>query len=339
MREAMLYEKLENDAVLCNLCAHHCKIRPGKLGICAVRENREGTLHTLVYGRSISAAVDPIEKKPLYHFLPGASAFSIATAGCNFRCLFCQNADISQLSREDSKGWSRYARDLPPRTVLSLAAAHGCAAIAYTYTEPTIFFEYAYDTARLASQQGIKNVFVTNGFMTLEALDAIGDNLHAANIDLKAFSDRFYKELCAGRLQPVLDSIAKMHEMGVWVEVTTLLIPGENDDEGELRELAAWLAALDPDVPWHVSRFHPAYKMRHHSPTPVSVIHRAVEIGYEAGLHYVYAGNVPGDRYEHTRCPACDAVAIERFGYHIRNKLVSGNKCPACGEELAIVAA
>ncbi len=339
MHEAMLYEKLDDGAVRCNLCAHRCNIRPGKLGICAVRENHDGTLYTLVYGQSISAAVDPIEKKPLYHFLPGATAFSIATAGCNFRCLFCQNADISQLSKEGGKRWSRYARDLPPETVVSLAASYGCATIAYTYTEPIIFFEYAYDTARLASQQGIKNIFVTNGFMTPEMLDTIGSDLDAANVDLKAFTDRFYKKLCGGRLQPVLDSIARMHEMGVWVEITTLLIPGENDDEGELRELAAWLVALDPDVPWHISRFHPDYKMRDHPPTPVSSIHRAAKIGYETGLRYVYAGNVPGDPYEHTRCPACGAAAIERFGYRLRNKLVEGNKCPQCGETLAIVTA
>ncbi len=337
MREAMLYEKLGEDVVRCNLCAHRCKIQPGKLGVCAVRENRDGTLHTLVYGRSISAAVDPIEKKPLYHFLPGTTAFSIATAGCNFRCLFCQNADISQLSKEGGAGWSRYARDLSPETVVSLAASYGCATIAYTYTEPTVFFEYAYDTARIATQRGIKNVFVTNGYMTPEALETIGSDLHAANVDLKAFTDSFYKKLCGGRLQPVLDSIAKMHQAGVWVEVTTLLIPGENDDESELRELAAWLAALDPDVPWHISRFHPDYKMRAHPPTPVDSIHRAVEIGCEAGLRYVYAGNVPGDPHEHTRCPACGAVVIDRFGYRIRNKLVKGNRCPHCGERLAIV--
>ena len=339
MHEAMLYEKLKDSAVRCDLCAHRCKIQPGKMGVCAVRENRDGTLYTLVYGQSISAAVDPIEKKPLYHFLPGATAFSIATAGCNFRCLFCQNADISQLSKEGGQRWSRYARELPPERVVSLAASYGCATIAYTYTEPTIFFEYAYDTARLASRQGIKNIFVTNGFMTPEMLEAIGSDLHAANVDLKAFTDRFYKRLCGGRLQPVLDSIARMHEMGVWVEVTTLLIPGENDDEGELRELAAWLAALDPDVPWHISRFHPDYKMRDHPPTPVDSIHRAVEIGYQAGLRYVYAGNVPGDPHEHTRCPSCGTVAIERHAYHIHNKMVEGDKCPQCGQALAIVTA
>ncbi len=339
MHEAMLYAKLDDGTVRCDLCAHRCKIRPGKRGVCAVRENREGTLYTLVYSQAISAAVDPIEKKPLYHFLPGATAFSIATAGCNLSCLFCQNADISQLSKEGSESWARYARDLPPESVISLAIGHDCATIAYTYTEPTIFFEYAYDTARLASQRGIKNVFVTNGFMTPEMLETIGNDLHAANVDLKAFSTRFYKKNCGGQLQPVLDSIAKMHHMGVWVEVTTLLIPDENDDENELRELAAWLAALAPDIPWHISRFHPDYKMRDHPPTPVSRIHRAVEIGLEAGLRYVYAGNVPGDPYEHTRCPSCGAVAIERFGYHIRNKLVDGNKCPQCGATLAIATA
>ncbi|MFZ5919034.1 MAG: AmmeMemoRadiSam system radical SAM enzyme [Chloroflexota bacterium] len=337
MHEAMLYQKLDDGAVRCDLCAHRCKIRPGQTGICAVRENRDGTLYTLVYGQSISAAVDPIEKKPLYHFYPGATALSIATVGCNFSCQFCQNADISQLSKEGGKGWQRQARNLSPETIVTLATSYGCATIAYTYTEPTIFFEYASDTARLASQQGIKNILVTNGYMTPEMLEAIGSDLHAANVDLKAFTDRFYRQVCGGRLQPVLDNIATMHAMGVWIEVTTLLIPGENDAEAELRDLAAWLAALDPDIPWHISRFHPDYKMRDHPPTPVSSIHHAVEIGYQAGLRYVYAGNVPGDPYDHTRCPACGAVAIERFGYRIRNKLVNGNHCPACGEALAVV--
>ena len=338
MREAMLYEKLNNGMVRCNLCAHRCKIQAGKLGLCAVRENREGRLHTLVYGQSISAAIDPIEKKPLYHFLPGSQAFSIATAGCNFNCSFCQNADISQLAREGSQDWKRHSRDLPPEAVVSLAASYNCATIAYTYTEPTIFFEYAYDTARLASRQGIKNIFVTNGFMTPELLDTIGSDLHAANVDLKAFTNRFYKKLCGGRLQPVLDSIVKMHQLGVWVEVTTLLIPGENDDEQELGEIAGWLAALDPNIPWHISRFHPAFKMRSHPPTPVSSIHRAVEIGRAAGLNYIYTGNVPGDVYQHTVCPTCKAVTIERSGYHVRNKLVDGNICPQCGAALTIIA-
>lgn len=336
MREAMLYQKLDNGGVQCDLCAHRCKIKPGKRGICAVRENQDGTLFTLVYGKSISAAVDPIEKKPLYHYLPGTNAFSIATVGCNFRCDFCQNADISQASKESARDPARWARDLPPEQVVNLAEAYECATIAYTYTEPTIFFEYAYDTAVLATRRGIKNVFVTNGYMTPEALDTIGDNLHAANVDLKSFSDEFYRKLCGGSLQPVLDSIRKMCRMGVWVEVTTLVIPGHNDSDDEFRGIAEFLVDVDSDIPWHLSRFVPRYKMLDAVLTPVSTLHRAAEIGYDMGLHYVYVGNVPGDRYEHTRCPSCGQTVITRVGYNVRTNL-KGDSCPKCGSRLAIV--
>ena len=335
MKEAMLYDGLDEGKVRCALCAHRCTIVPGKRGICQVRENRDGTLYTLVYGRTISAAVDPIEKKPLYHFYPGSTAFSIATVGCNLSCLFCQNADISQAPREQV-GWERWAKEMAPERVVRLAQREGSQSIAYTYTEPTIFFEYAYDCARLASRAGIKNVFVTNGYMTAETLDTIGTDLHAANVDLKG-SDAFYKKLCGARQGPVMDAIAKMREMGVWVEVTTLIIPGHNDDEATLRAIAEFLHSVDPDIPWHLSRFGPRYKLLDAPPTPVQTLHRAADIGYEVGLRYVYAGNVPGDRYEHTRCPECGAICIHRYGYHIRNLLVEGNKCATCGYELAVV--
>jgi len=334
MKEAMLYQKLDDGAVRCALCAHRCRIAPGKAGICAVRENREGMLYSQVYGRSISAAVDPIEKKPLYHFYPGARAFSIATVGCNFSCAFCQNADISQAPRE-GRAWETWARDLPPEQVVHAARRERCTTIAYTYTEPTVFFEYAYDCSVLATEAGLKNIFVTNGYMTAEALDVIGENLHAANVDLKG-SDEFYRRLCGARQGPVLDAIRKMREMGVWVEVTTLVIPGHNDDEATLRDIAAFLASVDPDMPWHLSRFGPRYKLLDAPPTPVSTLHRAAEIGYQAGLRYVYAGNVPGDTYEHTRCPECGQICIHRYGYTIRN-LMDGRKCPTCNYELAVV--
>jgi pyruvate formate lyase activating enzyme len=334
MKEAMLYQKLDEQSVRCGLCAHRCSIKPGKKGVCGVRENHDGTLYTLVYGKAISAAVDPIEKKPLFHFYPGAKAFSIATVGCNFRCAFCQNADISQAPREQP-GWEQWSKDLPPQEVIRLAQRNSCQTIAYTYTEPTVFFEYAYDCAVLASQAGIQNIFVTNGYMTPEALETIGQDLHAANVDLKG-SDDFYKELCGARMQPVLDAIAQMHEMGVWVEVTTLVIPGYNDDDTTLRSIADFLVSLDPDIPWHISRFLPHYKLLDAPPTPVSTLHHAAEIGYQAGLRYVYAGNIPGDQYEHTRCPECGQICIHRYGYHIRN-LMDGRKCPTCGYELALV--
>lgn len=334
MKEAMLYEKLENQAVRCMLCAHRCQIKPGKRGICGVRQNRDGVLYTLVYGQAISAAVDPIEKKPLNHFYPGSTAFSIATVGCNFQCQFCQNADISQAPRERT-GWEAWSRDLPPQQVVQMAQQRGCQSIAYTYTEPTIFFEYAYDCAVLASEKGLKNVFVSNGYMTPEALQTIDGHLHAANIDLKG-SDAFYKKLCGGRLQPVMDSIVKMREMGVWVEVTTLVIPGHNDDDETLRSLAAFLASVDPDMPWHISRFSPRYNLLDAPPTSAATLHRAAGIGLSAGLRYVYVGNVPGDQYEHTICPECGQICIHRYGYMIRN-LMDGRKCPTCGYELAII--
>jgi pyruvate formate lyase activating enzyme len=331
----MLYETLSDGSVRCALCAHRCHVNPGGRGICRVRENRDGSLYSLVYGEAVSAAADPIEKKPLYHFLPGTQAFSIAAVGCNFRCDFCQNADISQASKGQGS-WKGWARPLSPQAVVDLAQQQRCASIAYTYTEPTVFFEYAYDTAVLATPQGIKNIFVTNGFMTAQALDVIGKDLHAANVDLKSFREESYRRLCGGHLQPVLDSIQKMHHDGVWVEVTTLLIPGENDGDEELRDIARFLARTDPDIPWHISRFIPHYRMQDHSLTPVESIHRAVEIGYQEGLHYVYAGNVPGDRYEHTRCPHCGEVVVHRRGYRTQSQL-DGTSCPACAQELAFV--
>jgi pyruvate formate lyase activating enzyme len=334
MKEAMLYQKLSEQEVECALCAHRCRIQPGKVGICGVRRNQEGTLYTLVYGKAISTAVDPIEKKPLYHFYPGATSFSIATVGCNFRCSFCQNADISQAPREQP-GWERWARDLPAETVVQQAQQARCATIAYTYTEPTVFFEYAYDCALLATRAGLKNIFVSNGYMTAEALDTIGEDLHAANIDLKG-SDEFYRKVCGGRAQPVMDAIAKMRQMGVWVEVTTLIIPGHNDDDDTLRQIAAFLYAVDPDMPWHLSRFGPRYKLLDAPVTPVATLHRAAEIGYQAGLRYVYAGNVPGDRFEHTRCPECGQICIQRYGYTV-HMLMDGRRCPTCGYELAVI--
>jgi pyruvate formate lyase activating enzyme len=332
-REAMLYAKLDDHLVRCALCAHRCTIKPGRRGICGVRENQEGVLYTLVYGEAIAAHVDPIEKKPIYNFLPGTRSFSIATVGCNFHCRFCQNADISQAPRE---GLSLAGEEFPPEQVVRVAKRYACDSIAYTYTEPTIFFEYAYDTAKLAHQEGIKNIFVTNGYMTLEALEEIEAYLDAANVDLKSFDDGFYRRLCGARLRPVLETIEAMHQRGVWVEVTTLLIPGLNDSEDELEQIAQFLAGIDVDIPWHVSRFTPRYKMLDKPQTPVDTAHRAAEIGREAGLRYVYVGNAPGNMYENTLCPACGAVAIARIGYHTTLNL-EGSRCGSCGQELAVV--
>ncbi len=333
-KEAILWEELGDGLVHCFLCAQECRIRPGRTGVCGVRENRDGRLYTLVYGEIVAANVDPIEKKPLYHFLPGTQAFSIATVGCNLRCRFCQNADISQASK--GKAETVHGEPLAPERAVELAREYGCASIAYTYTEPTIFMEYVLDIARPAVEAGLANVFVSNGFMTPQAREAILPYLHAANIDLKGFSDRYYRRLCGARLQPVLDTIRELHAGGVETEVTTLVIPEENDSDEELRSVAGFLVGVSPDIPWHISRFFPTYELTERPPTPVETLQRAARIGREAGLHYVYLGNVPGEA-EDTLCPACGTVAIRRWGYRVE---VPGqaDRCAACGASLRVVA-
>ena len=340
MTEARLYEKLDQNKVQCHLCAHRCTIAEGKRGICQVRENRDGTLYTLVYGQAISQAIDPVEKKPLFHFHPGSTAFSFATVGCNFRCAFCQNWQISQLAREEGRICGHQAS---PDYLASAASHYGCKSIAYTYTEPTVFFEYAYDTALKAARWGIKNIYVTNGYMTEEMLDAFGSHLHAANVDLKSFRDEFYHKTCGARLQPVLDTLKAMKKRGIWVEITTLVVPGQNDSEEELQDIAQFVAQeVGVEVPWHVSRFHPDYQMQdgHHA-TPVSTLHRARELGQRAGLRYVYEGNipvlsgrdgVPSSEGENTLCYNCHNLLIQRYGFSVKkNVILPGSKCPFCG--------
>ncbi len=287
MKEAMLYEKLSEKKLQCNLCAHHCKISPGRTGFCGVRQNQEGVLYSLVYAKAIAAGVDPIEKKPLYHFHPGSKAYSIATVGCNFRCGFCQNWQISQ----HPEGLADSC-DFPPEEVVAKAKEAGCLSIAYTYSEPTIFFEYAYDTAKLAKARGLYNVFVTNGYMASEAISLIRPYLDAANIDLKSFSEEFYRKICGAHLEPVLDSIRLMKEAGIWIEITTLVIPGKNDSPKELKNLAAFIAGVSKDIPWHISRFHPDYKFLDYPPTSIEILEEAQEIGKKAGLKHIYLGNV-----------------------------------------------
>lgn len=327
-REAMLYEKLENDCVQCNLCAHRCRIKPDGRGICGVRENREGILLSLVYGKIIAENVDPIEKKPLFHVYPGSRSFSIATVGCNFRCIFCQNHDISQMPRETG---SIMGREVSPSSIVERAKKSGSRTISYTYTEPTIFFEYAYDIARIAAEKGLKNIFVTNGFMTEEMLETISPHLHAANVDLKSFSDNFYKKRCGARLKPVLDSLKKMKKLGIWVEVTTLLIPTLNDSDDELRQIAEFICSIGVETPWHISRFHPHYEMTTIPPTPVATIHRAAAIGKACGLKYIYSGNIPGDEGEGTKCSHCGEHLIDRYGFTIEKLNLKGAHCPRCG--------
>ena len=333
MKEAMLYEMRDGDAV-CRLCAHRCRIDDGARGKCGVRLNRDGKLHSLVYGRLIAHGVDPIEKKPLYHFMPGTESFSIATAGCNFFCDFCQNWQISQMSHE---GGEIYGEHFTPQAVVAQARATGCASIAYTYTEPTIFFEFAYDCGVLAHEAGLKNVFVTNGYQTPEAIEKMKGVVDAANVDLKSFSDDFYRDRCGARLAPVLKAIELMHGAGIFLEVTTLLIPGENDSQDEVESIAGFIASISPDIPWHISRFHPQYKQTGKAWTPAGTIMGAVEIGKRAGLRYIYPGNLPAGDLEHTYCPKCGHKVVERAGFASRNVGLDGRKCSACGEDLNFV--
>ena len=332
IKEAMLYEKLDGQHVRCALCSHRCRIAPEKRGICGVRENREGSLCTLVYGPVVAANVDPVEKKPLYHVLPGSDSYSIAAAGCNFRCSFCQNHEISQMPREEGR---IAGREMTPREVVNKALYTESKSVSYTYTEPTIYFEFARETGLLACEEGLKNIFVTNGFMTQEALGAASGWLDAANVDLKSFRDDFYRTYCGARLEPVLETLRGMKKKGIWVEVTTLVIPTLNDDEAELRDIAAFIRSLGDEVPWHVSRFFPRYKSQSLSPTPVKTIDRALEIGREAGLKHVYGGNVPGSDSDNTYCVLCKQLLIGRQGYTIRAYNLEGGRCRRCGTALA----
>ncbi len=331
MKEALLYEKLEDGRVKCHLCNHYCTISPGKRGICAVRENIDGTLYTLVYGKVIAAHIDPIEKKPLFHFYPGSKSYSIATVGCNFKCDHCQNYEISQYSKE-------YYPDIPgiemtPEQIVKEAKQARCESISYTYTEPTIFFEFAYDCARLARENGIKNVFVSNGYTSPEAVKLIAPYLDANNIDLKG-DENFYRKVSGARLQPVLDTIKLMKELGVWVEVTTLIIPTYNDSENFLRWCAEFIKSIDPAIAWHVTQFYPTYKLLNQPRTPISTLRKAREIGLKAGLKYVYEGNVPGEGGENTYCPECGELLIERFGYTLTKIKMKHSKCFKCGARI-----
>lgn len=332
MKEAMFYKKLEEDKVDCFLCAHRCRIKPEMRGKCGVRENRDGVLWSLVYEKLIAQHIDPIEKKPLFHFYPGTRSYSIATAGCNFRCLFCQNADISQSPHEYR---IIYGQDVPAREVVEQAGKTQCATISYTYTEPTIFMEYALDVARRAHEVGLRNVFVSNGYMTEEALDAVTPYLDAANVDLKAFTDHYYSEQCGAHLKPVLKTLEGMKKRGIWLEVTTLIIPGLNDDPEELRDLAQFIVSIGPETPWHVSRFHPTYRLTDRPSTPVQTLQNARKIGVEAGLRYVYTGNIPGDEYENSYCHRCGALLIERFGFSLQMRGMKEGVCSHCSTPLA----
>jgi len=332
MKRALLQDPRENNQVQCSLCSHRCIIAPGKRGICSVRENRDGILYSLVYDKVIARNIDPIEKKPLFHFLPGSRSYSIATPGCNFRCKHCQNSDISQLPHD--RGGIIVGENIPPTSIVETARAQHCESISYTYTEPTIYFELAYDTARLALEAGLKNVFVTNGYSTAEALKIIRPYLHAANIDLKGFSEEFYRRICGARLQPVLDAIKLYKDFGIWIEITTLVIPGNNDSDEQLTSIAQFIKSVDESIPWHVSRFHPAYKLVDQPVTPLSTLERARRIGMDAGLLHVYEGNVPGQG-ENTICPNCKQPIIRRVGFTVQENNVIDGMCGYCRTRIA----
>jgi len=331
--EALLYEHLKDKKVKCNLCGHRCVIGNGKRGICGVRENRDGALETLVYGKLIARHIDPIEKKPLFHFLPGSLSYSIATAGCNFKCLFCQNADISQMPA-DNKGLIM-GGSFTPEDVVASAVKGNCKSISYTYTEPTVYFEFARDTAILAREKGLKNIFVTNGYMTKEALGMIQPFLDAANVDLKAFTEEFYKKYCGAKLENVMDTLREMKSLGIFMEVTTLIIPGLNDDCMELGKLAEFLAgSVGPETPWHISGFHPTYKLKDRPSTSLETLVSAREIGMKCGLKYVYTGNVHGEEGESTFCYNCGKMLIQRIGFYVKKNAVEKGMCPYCGAHM-----
>ncbi|MBD3360540.1 AmmeMemoRadiSam system radical SAM enzyme [Candidatus Peregrinibacteria bacterium] len=350
MKKAILYEKKKQNYVRCTCCRHKCVISPGKFGICGVRKNINGDLYLAVYGKAVAVHTDPIEKKPLFHFMPGAEAFSLGTIGCNFRCSFCQNWDISQAVENVKKMYKNpdkkeiiigeiceEGQDLPPRKIVEYCRENKIPIISYTYNEPTIFAEYAGDTAKLAMKHGIKNVFVSNGYESEECLEYMKDWCDAINIDIKAFTDKFYIDICKAKLKNVLKTVKEAYEKGFWIECTTLVIPNLNDSDDELKSIAEFIANISVDIPWHISAFHPDYKMTDVSSTPIETLERAWKIGKSSGLKFVYTGNIPGLKHENTYCPKCDELLIDRMGMSCsKNNLKIDDEgiaeCSQCGE-------
>ncbi|EGB14819.1 Radical SAM domain protein [Pseudodesulfovibrio mercurii] len=333
MIEARLWKPLKNGAVQCRLCNHFCMIKPGERGQCGVRENIEGTLYALNYGKVAALNLDPVEKKPLYHFQPGSMTYSFATMGCNLSCTFCQNWSLSQPPRD---GAPIRGQNATPEALVDEAVRLGAASISYTYSEPTIFFELMQDTARLAHGAGLKNIMVSNGFMSPECLEALGTDIDAINVDLKCFTEEFYKDISGARLQPVLDNLKRIkHELKWWLEVTTLLIPGKNDSPEELDRLTDFLAGeIGPDTPWHISRFHPDYRMTDAPVTSGNSLETAYAMGKAKGLLYVYIGNVPGSDKQDTLCPGCGRTLIDRTGFSARVHGIRDGRCAACGRAI-----
>ena len=331
MRLARLSRVEKGGAVRCLACAHGCTVAEGKTGLCGVRRTVGGELQSIVYGLPASVALDPIEKKPLYHFLPGSTALSLGTFGCNFTCTFCQNYELSQARNVDEE--LSHLAFVDPDAVVKLALQQGASSIACTYNEPAVWAEYALDIAVEARKSGLHTVFVSNGFYSRELLGAALPLVDAYNIDLKSFSDDFYRRVCGGRLQPVLDAVRAIHDAGAWEEITSLIIPGLNDSEHELRAMAHFVASIDPAMPWHVSRFFPMYHMLDRAITPAASIEKAVQVGREEGLLHVYSGNLsPHDESSDTVCPKCGATVIERQGYVVTAR--TGLTCPNCGTQL-----
>ncbi len=339
MKPAVLFEELKDQKVRCTACNHYCTIPIGGTGVCGIRKNVDGKLHLIPYGEAIALNIDPIEKKPLFHFLPGTLIFSLGTVGCNFACAFCQNWDISQAIRELKKQGKVPAQGIdtkqpwgdnwPPEKIVSMCTTKKIPSIAFTYTEPAIFFEYAYDTIQLATKSNIKSVFVSNGYTSKEALEKLNGKPDAFNIDLKSFSEKFYRETCKARLEPVLQTIETIAKRKQWLEITTLLIPGKNDSEKELQQIAEFIATQNPSIPWHVSAFHPDYQMLDHAPTTSEALETAVSIGKKAGLEFVYTGNI-SNGHENTICPACNSLLIERNYFVTRQNRIANGKCPDC---------
>jgi pyruvate formate lyase activating enzyme len=331
MQQAWMSRPQKNGIVQCLACSHLCKISPGHKGICGVRKNIDGKLQLLVYGKAAAVNIDPVEKKPLFHFYPGTPIFSFGTMGCNFRCDFCQNWDISQYPKSHlDEEISASGIDLPPEEIIRQCLENKIPSVAFTYNEPGIFFEYAYDTAKLAKKNGIHTVYVSNGFENRTALEKIRPYLDAINTDLKAFTDDYYVKICGGKIKPVKENIRWVQENGIWQEITTLIVTNHNDSEDELKRLADFLVNISPEIPWHISRYFPAYKMTD-PPTPLKTLEKAYKIGKEAGLKFVYVGNVLTKDLENTSCPECGKTVIERTGYNVTNHLKK-DKCPDCGQ-------
>ncbi len=340
MKEAILYEKLENKRVQCHVCNHHCTILPNKRGICGVRENQDGILYSLVYGRAISEAVDPIEKKPFFHFLPGSKSLSIATVGCNFRCDNCQNWEISQAPKQTRRTDSKISGgNLPPIKVVTDALDNNCASIAYTYTEPTIWLEYALDCMKLASKKNLKNVWVSNGYMSDKTIKKILPYLDAINIDLKFFDNINYQKNCGAKLEPILNNLKMFKKLGVWLEITTLSIPTLSDSRDMFTAMARFIKKeLDPQTPWHISSFSGriSYKLQALPDTPQDTLKKAVAIARKEGLQNVYAGNAPSLNLENTYCPHCQTEVITRHGYLVTRHDNQG-RCPKCHKKLSLI--